>query len=73
MPVRDTGKEVETQVRVRKQGSTLGLCQFGREDQVNTRVQRTRRIRTFDIQCRKVNNTGLCTNKRVTALTLVDG
>ena len=73
MPVRDTGKEVETQVRVRKRGYTLGSCQFGREDQTNTRVQRARRIRTFDIQYRKVKNTGLCANKRVTTFTLGDG
>ena len=54
VPVRDTGKEVESQVRVRKKGNTLGASQFGREDHANTRVQRAGRIRTFDIQYRKV-------------------
>jgi len=54
VPVRDTGKEVESQVRVRKKGNILGACQFGREDPENTRVHRARRIRTFDIHYRKV-------------------
>src|SRR6218665_223480 len=53
-PVRDTGKEVEPQVRVRQQGNTLGTGQFGREDQANTRVRRARANTHFDIQCRKV-------------------
>jgi len=73
VPVRDTGKEVETQVSVRKQGNTLGACQFGREDQANIRVQRARRIRTFDSQyIQESKNTGLCANKRVTTFTLGD-
>src|SRR6218665_3959666 len=49
---RRPGKEIESQVSVRKKGTPLGACQFGREDQIHE--CRARRIRTFDIQYRKV-------------------
>ena len=54
--VSDTVKnrEQHRSVYVKRVIFTLGACQFGREDQANTRIQRARRIRTFDIQYRKI-------------------
>src|SRR6218665_3500275 len=51
---RRPGKEIESQVCIRKKGNFYPWCLSVRSRRQNTRVQRVRWIRTFDIQYRKL-------------------